>query len=63
RFRRPIHHGKSTTRAKAGRFARKAEAASQPPLLLLLLLLLRLPFLLIFPWWVPEAGNCPGPGG
>ncbi|WP_401732963.1 hypothetical protein, partial [Stenotrophomonas muris] len=60
--------GRSTTgnqqsRAKAGRFARKAEAASQPPLLLLLLSLLLLPFLLIFPWWVPEAGNCPGPGG
>ncbi|MDG9764437.1 hypothetical protein, partial [Stenotrophomonas sp. GD04064] len=44
-----VHPGKSQTRAKAGRFARKAEPASQPPLLLLLLLLL--PFLLIFPWW------------
>ncbi|HFJ9601319.1 TPA: hypothetical protein ACGW0X_004101, partial [Stenotrophomonas maltophilia] len=47
-----IHHGKSQTRAKAGRFARKAEAASQSPLFLLLLL----PFFLIFPWCVPEAG-------
>ncbi|CAM0124951.1 hypothetical protein SMG44B_60110 [Stenotrophomonas maltophilia] len=54
-----VHHGKSQTRAKAGRFARKAEPASQPPLLLPLLL----PFLLIFPWCVPEAGNCPRPGG
>ncbi len=42
---RLTRHGISTTRAKAGRFARKAEAASQPPLLLLL------PFFLIFPWW------------
>ncbi|HFL5848505.1 TPA: hypothetical protein ACG4ML_004399, partial [Stenotrophomonas maltophilia] len=58
-----IHHGKSQTRAKAGRFARKAEAeaASQSPLFLFLLLLL--PFFLIFPWCVPEAGNCPRPGG
>ena len=31
-----VYHGKSQTKAKAGRFARKAEAASQPPLLLLL---------------------------
>ncbi|MBN5137756.1 hypothetical protein JY455_06165, partial [Stenotrophomonas maltophilia] len=48
---RLTHHGKSTTRAKAGRFARKAEAASHPPLLLPLLLPLPLPlpFFLIFP--------------
>ncbi len=56
---RLTHHGKSQARAKAGRFAHKAEAASHPPLLLLL----PLPFFLIFPWCVPEAGNCPRSGG
>ncbi|HFL7840220.1 TPA: hypothetical protein ACG455_002071, partial [Stenotrophomonas maltophilia] len=54
---RLTHHGKSTTRAKAGRFARKAEAASQP----LLLLPLLLPFLLIFPWWFGDR-NLSGAG-
>uniref|UniRef100_UPI0019553051 hypothetical protein n=2 Tax=Stenotrophomonas maltophilia TaxID=40324 RepID=UPI0019553051 len=34
-----IHHGKSQTRAKAGRFARKAEAASQSLVLVPLLCL------------------------
>jgi len=56
---RLTHHGKSTTRAKAGRFARKAEAASQP----LLLWLLLPPLFLIFPWCMPESGSCPRPGG
>ena len=41
-----VYHGKSQTKAKAGRFARKAEAASQPPLLLLL------PFFPDLPWWI-----------
>ena len=58
-----VHHGKSQTRAKAGRFARKAEPASQPPLLLPLLL----PFSLDLPVVVrlPESvwGRAGGVGG